>query len=266
MDRRPIRLEANCGRVDLWAAAVEPMQNEAALAACRRLLSDEETAQAARFRFERDRDLYVVAHALVRTALSCYAEVPPWEWRFQTVGHGKPLIAAEHGSTLRFNLSHTRGMAVCAVTAAGEIGVDVEFLGRARSDLELAERYFAPAETATLVGLSPETLHDRFLQFWTLKESYIKAVGTGLSMPLDCFAFQLADGRPPVITFTDPTGEPHRWQFAQVRLGRQHIAAIALQDAAAPLVLHAASVRPPLAAAGPAALPAAHDNRWRLEA
>jgi 4'-phosphopantetheinyl transferase len=256
----PVELDA--GRVDLWYAQTDDF-GEPELASCQNVLSPEEAAQAERFRFERDRNLYIVAHALVRHALSHYTPVAAEAWRFQTLSRGKPVIDSQHQVALQFNLSHTRGMAVCGVTREGELGVDVEFLARTRSDLKLARRYFAPAETATLEGLDPEALHDRFLQFWTLKESYIKAVGDGLAMPLECFAFEINGQRPPSISFSGLAEDPARWQFAQLRLGGEHLAAVALKGDAR-LSLHAACAVPPLKDCRPRPLDQSPNHHWRL--
>ncbi|MEQ8786608.1 MAG: 4'-phosphopantetheinyl transferase superfamily protein [Pirellulaceae bacterium] len=250
------------GRVDLWYARTADF-GESDLADCRRVLSPDEVAQAGRFRFDRDRKLYVVAHALVRTALSHHAPLSAGAWRFRTLARGKPIIDPDLGVSLQFNLSHTRGMAICGVTLAGDLGVDVEFLGRPRSDLKLARRYFAAAETATLEGLDPETLHDRFLQFWTLKESYIKAVGDGLAMPLERFAFRLDERRPPTISFSDSTEDPTRWRFAQLRFGGEHLASIALHGEI-PMSIRAARVLPPMSACRPSPLSPVANNSWRL--
>jgi 4'-phosphopantetheinyl transferase len=264
MSRQFFPLPPGEGRVDFWFTPLARIADEALVDACWKVLSGDEAERARRFAFDRDRRLYVVAHALVRTVLSRYADVAPGQWRFKTVGHGKPIVDPAHGVPLRFNLSHTRGMAVCGVTVAGSLGVDVEFLGRQRSDLKLARRYFAPAESDTLVGLAPEEMHRRFLDYWTLKESYIKAIGAGLSLPLDSFAFRLSREQPPAIWFTSPEENPQSWQFAQMQLGPEHVAALALECDAGPLVVHAAEAFPLSPCEPCRPLPPSVNHRWSL--
>lgn len=208
-----------------------------------RLLSEEERARAARFRFDRDRHSYIAGHALTRALLSEAApEVAPESWRFIAMEHGRPEVAPDAGQPrLRFNLSHTHGLAAVAVTAEGEIGLDVESLDRSNLTLELAERFFAPEEVAMLTRLPEERLTEGLYAIWTLKESFIKAVGLGLSLPLDSFAFTLA---PLAIRFTAriapfrPADDPARWRFQRMRPTDHHALALALRpvDGAAPNV------------------------------
>src|SRR5262249_37344787 len=142
------------------------------------LLSPDEQLASGRFHFERDRARYVLTRALIRTALSRYVGIRPQDWRFERDDYGRPHVIAEQRSAdlPAFNLSHTRGLIACAITDAAHIGVDVERTGRSRS-LEIAERYFAPAEVRALRSAPLERQSEAFYCFWTLKESYIKARG-----------------------------------------------------------------------------------------
>ncbi len=191
-------------------------------------LDDTERARAERFHFARDRDAYVAAHALTRALLSLHAPCAPAAWRFTANRHGRPEVIAQ-GPTppLRFNLSHTRGLVAVAVTLERDIGVDVEQVNPPRLTLALAARTFAPAEVAFLRRLPRADLPEALYAFWTLKEAYIKAVGRGLSLPLDSFAFTLAPLR---IAFSDPTADdPAAWHFARLRPTAAHRLALAVR-------------------------------------
>jgi 4'-phosphopantetheinyl transferase len=214
----------------LWytpTAAMAP----AAIAAARLLLDDSERARADRFVFPRHRDAFIIAHALVRSALSRYAAVAPADWTFVTGSHGRPRVAGPRWpGELDFNLSHADGIAVLLV-GHGVLGVDVEPLSR-RAPLEVAGRYFAPAEVSALAALPPDERPHRFFQYWTLKESYIKARGLGLALALDAFAFDLDSEPRPRISFVPPIDDDGaRWWFAHLRPTAQHLAAVALRDA-----------------------------------
>jgi 4'-phosphopantetheinyl transferase len=114
--------------------------------------------------------------------------------------------------TLSFNIAHTDGLIVCAC-AMSTVGVDTELVRTDRAPLDVADRYFSQAEVAELRALPREAQPERFFQYWTLKESYIKATGKGLSTPLDRFSFLLE--RPGRIELSiDASLEDHarRWR------------------------------------------------------
>ena len=218
----------------LWSA--RPAAFDAAhLVRLRAMLTDEERARTDCFRLARDRRISLVTRALLRITLSRYCDVPPARWRFRTNDHGRPEIASP-ASALRFNVSHTDGLVVCLVGRARALGVDVETLRRQRRWLDLAERFFAPAEARALSEVPPARLALRFLEYWTLKESYVKARGRGLTLPLSGFWFDLPiptqDGIR--IRFTPAVeDDPARWQFSLDRLGDDHVVATAIDRAGA---------------------------------
>jgi 4'-phosphopantetheinyl transferase len=154
------------------------------------ILSGEERARAARFVFARDRLMFVAAHAMLRQALSGYEGVRPDAWTFDQVANGKPVLGARHqGIDLTFNLAHTHGVVACAIARGVDVGVDVEAVTSRVHALDIATRFFAPAEVEALRACEAERRDVRFIEIWTLKESYIKALGEGLSHPLATFAF-----------------------------------------------------------------------------
>ncbi len=198
------------------------------------LMSPDERARHARFVFPRDQHIYLVARALVRTTLSKYADVEPQAWMFLNGAYGRPEIAwPPGGPPLRFSLSHTAGLVALAVTLHADVGIDVEGINARAPGLDIARQYFAPAEAAALEALPAEQQGRAFLEYWTLKEAYIKATGLGLSMPLKSFAFELAD--PPAISFNgSPGGDPSEWHFFRLELAAQHLSAMAVRSARRP--------------------------------
>ena len=187
-----------------------------------------------RFAFEHDRHSFLITRALVRTVLSRYAVVPPEAWTFVPNGYGKPEIAGpDPVPPLRFNVSHTRGLVACVVAWERDVGVDVEHLDRPSLGLGLAERYFAPAEVASLRRVPPEEFPRAFLDFWTLKEAYIKARGMGLALPLADFAFHLGPGAIRISFTPRIEDDPNHWQFLRFELKERHKVAVALRRAPA---------------------------------
>lgn len=223
------------GEVHLYFVIPEAVDNPALLARLDALQTPEERARTARYVFERHRHEHLMTRALVRTVLSHYVDRPPAAWRFRANEYGRPEIdradagagAGDNLPPLQFNLSNTDGLVVCALTCAREVGVDVEPLDR-RTTLDVAGRYFAPSEVAALRALPIADQPRRFLEYWTLKEAYIKARSMGLSIPLDHFAFTI-EPAPIRIAFTpELQDDAGRWRFAQLRPTPRHLCAVAV--------------------------------------
>jgi len=219
-------LELPPGEFHLWTVFTETVTDADLLRHCETLLSAEETVRYQRFHFAKHRRQFLISHAFVRTVLARYAGAPAAALRFVVGQHGKPDLV--DGGDLRFNLSHTAGLAALAVVRGHDIGVDVEHRERRTVGIELAERYFAPAEVAQLHALDEVQRQEAFFAFWTLKEAYIKARGLGLALPLDAFAYTLAGGRT-TITFSERIADdPGAWQFVRLRPGQAHDLAVAI--------------------------------------
>lgn len=190
------------------------------------LLSPDERDYQARPRLEKRRREILLSRMLVRTALSHHTAVDPRAWRFGDGQHGKPFIASPAQPGLDFNLTHTEGMIVCLIAPLSDIGVDVEYLPRKNDTAGVAKHFFAPQEQAGL----PE----RFFDYWTLKEAYIKARGKGLVLPLDGFWFDIS-GAEPAIAFDERIpDDPARWRFQTLRLSPDHLCSVALPMGAGP--------------------------------
>lgn len=156
-----------------------------------RLLSDEEQARCMRFRFDRHRRDYAVAHALLRRMVSDRTGERPEDCQFVTAGGGKPRLARDLG--LAFSLSHTDGLVVCAIAEAHSIGVDAESMDREVDWYCLSQQFFSPTDLSTLEGFPADARPGCFIELWTLKEAFLKATGEGLAS-LSAFGFAY-DGR-----------------------------------------------------------------------
>jgi 4'-phosphopantetheinyl transferase len=205
-------------QIDIWCAFCASITDPALLERYRSLLTEAERSQEARFHFAADRHRYRITRALLRATLSRYADIPPERWAFVPNAHGRPAISNDcaEARAICFNLSHSRGLVVLAVCRGGELGIDTEDALARRPPLEIADRFFAPAEVASLRALPAEQQTERFFQYWTLKESYIKARGLGLSLPLDRFAFHFAAANRVQLTIDRQLqDEPGNWGFWQ---------------------------------------------------
>jgi 4'-phosphopantetheinyl transferase len=204
------------------------------------LLSADEQARARRFLHERVAQAYTVSHGMLRRVLARYDAGAPEALRFVVGQFGKPALAASAGASLEFNLSHSGDLALIAVSRSGPVGVDVESRNRATRHLDLAERFFSPAERAALRGLA----HDReatiegFFNAWTRKEAYLKATGHGITRGLHHFDVSLAPGEPAALLADrlDPSA-PERWRMSAIDVGGEYAGAVVVPRAVTAITL-----------------------------
>ncbi len=212
--------------VDIWRASLEIDSRQ--LPALQAHLSAPDQERAALFHFERDRRRYVTAHAALRGILGRYLDCPPREISFQINPYGKPALGQAAG--LHFNLAHSHEIALVAVTRLGEIGVDLEHV-RPLDDLEaLAYRTFSAAEYHRLQTLTGAMRQRAFFDCWARKESYIKALGEGLSHALQDFSVSLLPGEPArLLDVRGNPGEASRWTLQAIELSEAYAAAFAIR-------------------------------------
>ncbi len=182
--------ELPAGVTAVWAADLDPPADQVARYAA--LLTPEEAARAARFHFARDRRRFSVARGVLRRLLGATLGVRAGSVVLQSGAQGKPALA---GGALQFNVSHSGGVGLFAFCRDMAVGVDVEQVRPMPDALALAGRFFAPEERQLLQATAPDARDAVFLRIWTCKEAFIKALGEGLSHPLDAFSVGL-DGAP----------------------------------------------------------------------
>jgi 4'-phosphopantetheinyl transferase len=227
--------QIDSGQVHVWLADLNEITDPQLLQEYRRLLTREEQQRQQRFHFARDRHQYLVTRAMVRAVLSKYSLVAPRDWRFVVNPYGRPSIGARHFSArgIQFNVSHTEGLVIMGITRGRAVGVDVENVRPQNEALEVANHFFAPEEVAALRALSEAEQQQRFFEYWTLKEAYIKARGLGLSIPLDSFWFEFsADSRVQLrVSRRALDDRADMWVFWQLRPLSCYRAAICVQGA-----------------------------------
>lgn len=199
--------------VHVWCAALD--RPAAQIDWLTGLLAQDERTRAGRFHFANDRNHYIASRGLLRSILGRYLRVAPQQIQFSYGSHGKPTLHSSTGQLpLRFNVSHTRGLALFAFTRQRELGVDVEQIRPIEEAEQIAERFFSARENVVFTSLDPAVRDQAFFNCWTRKEAYIKARGEGLSLPLDQFDVTLAPGEPPLLLATRPDAdEAARWKL-----------------------------------------------------
>ncbi len=197
----------------------------------RQLLSPDETARAQRFRFESDRNSFIIARGTLRELLGQYLTIPPGELRFSYSAFGRPSVAdINTPEGFDFNISHSGGVALMAFSMGRQVGIDVENVRRDFGTAEIAERFFSVAERAALQQLPEEERHTAFFRCWTRKEAFIKALGEGLSHPLDQFDVSLDPDTPAALLATRPDAtEVQRWELYDIQIPGDYVAALALE-------------------------------------
>jgi 4'-phosphopantetheinyl transferase len=149
-------------------------------------------------------------------------------WKFRQNDYGRPEIAnARSGRPLHFNLSHTAGAVVTAISHIAEIGVDLENMERKVEAVPIAQSQFAPSEVEDLIALDDTARQRRFYEYWTLKEAYAKAQGLGLSLPTNQFWFSLNEGNDITLEMSSQS-DTSGWQFRQFRFRSKYQGALAV--------------------------------------
>lgn len=226
-DPPPDRLVMSGDEVHLWRVPLV----ESRAAELQDILSPDERARADRFHFERDRRRFIIARGSLRTILGQYLEKDPARLILTYSRYGKPLLAGEPDPTdLCFNLSHANELALIGVAYRRRIGVDIEFNRPEFASRRIAERFFSRQEFDVLRSLPADQQAEAFFNCWTRKEAYIKAIGEGMSMPLDQFNVSLAPGSAAALLGNlRDAAEVSRWSLRDLSPGAGYVAAVAVE-------------------------------------
>ncbi len=196
----------------------------------RSLLATDEQARADRFHFERDRRRYIVARGGLRSIISRYLDVPPEKLAFGYGPQGKPYLSRSNSSRpLQFNLAHSHELALYAFTRTCAVGIDIEYVQRRVTDIDqLAERFFSANERALYRALPIAARREAFFRCWTRKEAFIKAIGEGLSHPLDRFDVTFtADQAPAIVSIDGEQDVARAWSLFHLEPADDYVGAVA---------------------------------------
>ena len=211
--KRAVTEQRGCVRI--WHAAASSGTPGLLEQRCELLLDASERTEADRYRVATARNQHIVGRGMARWLLGGSAVLPE-QIQFECGDHGKPAVVDPPAAQQPFNIAHTDGLVLCGIAedpTVQMVGVDVESLNR-RTTTDLAERYFSPPEVAALRDRSADEQKRFFLRIWTLKEAFIKAIGTGLYTPLADFAFHDIETESPSIEFLAPElDQGQNWRF-----------------------------------------------------
>lgn len=192
------------------------------------ILSKEEIEKAKAFRFIKDRRCFIIARGVLRNLLGNYLQVDPLHIHFKYGAHGKPYV--DHPSMLQFNISHSRNMLLLGFVKTASIGIDVEYTKREIDVKKIAQNFFSREEITSLRAVKEEGQLDAFYNCWTRKEAFIKALGSGLSFPLDQFVVSLDNpGDANLIETKWDSQEKEKWVLKAIQPEEDYVGAVSVK-------------------------------------
>lgn len=223
------------GEVHIWDATLE--QSAEQVDALRNLLSEDERSRANAYHFARDRRRFIVARSVLRSLLGHYLNMNPHDVQFIYSEKGKPSIVGT--SAIQFNVSHSYERAVYAFGNEHPLGIDLEYIREVMDMQGVAQSNFSAREKAVFNALPKFVQQQAFFNCWTRKEAFIKALGEGLSHPLDSFAVTLAPGEPACLV--DVSGDPseaRQWTLREFCPQAGYVGALATRQTVEQVTFH----------------------------
>jgi 4'-phosphopantetheinyl transferase len=220
--------ELGADEAHVWRASLD--QPASAIEKLAPLLSRDEYQRAERFRRTTDRQRFIAGRGILRKIISAYLAFAPNEVQFTYNEYGKPFISTDQNRCgLSFNLSHSNGVALYAIARGRRVGIDVEYMRDDFATLEVAERFFSKDELEALKAVACDQRTKAFFNCWSRKESYIKAIGMGVSYPLDGFTVSL-DVTPALLKVDGDATEAARWKMYGLDPGEEYAAALIVEN------------------------------------
>jgi len=195
-----------------------------------RTLSPDERERAEKFLFDHARTTFILTRGVLRAVLGAFTGKDPSEIAFVYETHGKPVLQGEAENKIHFNVSHTKEKALIAVTRVGDVGIDVEYIRALKYGSRIAERFFAEEEIKSLRALPKRLQRKAFFTCWARKESFIKAKGGGLTIPLRSFAVSVDPRKPAQLMRTDwDENEARLWSVLDIQMSEKYVAALSVR-------------------------------------
>ena len=224
---KEVFLSLRQGRVHLWRIVLEQSSDQ--LAFLKGFLSPTELSRSQQFRVPHPQEQFIATRSILRLLLSQYLGMHPLDIQFEKSPTGKPSLSPPQDSPVQFNVSHTKGMALVAITLTDPIGVDLEWEDRRIQEGEIAQRFFSARESAILTALSPEQRTREFFKYWTCKEAYLKMLGVGLTEQLSECEITLQDKSTEAHVSLAFRGDPDTpYSLTWLDIAPQYIGAVAV--------------------------------------
>ena len=215
--------------VHIWKANISPSQRVCHY--CEKLLSPDEHARAQQFKFRQHQQAFITARGILRLILSRYLHTSPQSLTFEQGPHGKPALTFPSTPPILFNVSHSHHLALYAVTLENEVGIDIEYHRLTLNLPALIQRICSPQEKMILTALSAAEQKKGFFTCWTQKEAYVKAIGKGITIPLETIT----------VLFSQSNSEERRdlgdekqdistWSISEISVDSDYSAALAIQN------------------------------------
>jgi len=229
-DCPPNKISIALNEAHVWRASLN--QNKTTILELSTCLASDEYRRATKYHRAVDRDRFIVARGVLRNILSTYLHVPPNELQFIYNQYGKPALSdTQNRCALNFNLSHSNELALYVVACVRSVGVDIEYIRADFATLEIAEHFFSKDEIRSLKAAPTDLRTEAFFNCWSRKESYIKAIGMGVSYPLDGFTVSLTPNAAPALLKVDADErEPTRWQMYELKAGEGYAASLIVEN------------------------------------
>lgn len=216
----------NQNEIHIYSTRTDLNENE--LTGFRKILSEDENTKAGRYKFDYLKNNYTACRGFLREILSGYTGIIPSKIKFSYSEFGKPFLK---DSNIRFNVSHSGNTGIIAVNTEDELGIDIELKREVPDLLSLSERFFSKSEITELNKTDSGKLTDSFFYCWTRKEAFIKALGTGLQYPLNCFSVSVTDDADPEITeIENDVSEARKWKLYNLLASKDYISSLAIRD------------------------------------
>jgi 4'-phosphopantetheinyl transferase len=194
------------------------------------VLSPDEQQKVSRFMFAADGHKYLVARAILRMILGQYVQMRPEALPFAYSDYGKPYLQNRVAAqAIHFNVSHSGDLALYGITRNGRIGIDVEQIRPLTDEAQFVKSIFSPVEQQAFGRVRPSEKQEAFFNGWTRKEAFIKAIGLGLSFPLEAFDVSLAPGLPAQLLGVRGLPDSQEWSLNALTVGTEYKAAYVVE-------------------------------------
>lgn len=190
-------------------------------------LSPDEEVRLNKFRFEQDRERFIIGRGGLRVILGRYLGISPPKIEFEYGPYGKPELKDKGQMNLQFNLSHAKEITLYAITLTRAVGIDIEYITPVGEVFQIAERYFSPEEKKNLESLSAKEYQKLFFKYWVRKEAYLKTRGMGISEELLKFdTASIPDSASKMASVSNSSTGISGWSLMDFILGDGYIAAL----------------------------------------